>query len=183
MLNPSVFSVTSCKNINPFPRVKSLRLLATTLLLALATMPALARIGEPLDKLRVRFGKAPERESPKNMAVWFIESIDGPLVYTVTLNAKGVSIAEGIKPLKRAILTTKIAQEFLQDQMVLLKDSKTARVVPPGEKYEFAKQSFVVAEGEYVMLDEPNGLLLIWSRAGIPSVMAVTREMLLPTGG
>jgi hypothetical protein len=150
---------------------------------AALTAPGFARVGEPLAKLKERFGKAPDPQSPKNMAVWFIESIDGPLVYTVTLNAKGLSIAEGIKPLKRAILTAQIAQDFLQDQMVLLKDSKTARVVPTGGKYEFAKQSLVCAEGEYVVVDEPNGLLLIWSRAGIPSVMAVTREMLLPAGG
>ena len=134
-------------------------------------------------KFTERFGKGPERESPKGMAIWFIESIDGPLVYTVTLNASGISIAEGIKPLKRAVLTTKIAQDFLQDQMVLLKDSKTARVVKPGEKYEFARQSFVCGENEYVMVDESKGVLLIWSRAGIPSVMAVTRELLLQPGG
>jgi hypothetical protein len=158
--------------------------LVFTLLLALTAVTGFARVGEPLAKIRERFGKAPDPQSPKHMAVWFIESIDGALVYTVTLNAKGVSIAEGIKPLKRAILTTKIAQDFLQDQMVLLKDSKTTRVVPPGEKYEFAKQSFVVAENEYVVLDEPAGLLLIWSRAAIPSVMAVTRELLQQqTGG
>ncbi len=112
------------------------------------------------------------------MAVWFIESIDGTLVYTVTLNAKGVSIAEGIKPLKRGQLTEKIATDFLQDQMVLLKDSKTAREVKPGEKYSFAGQSFTCAPEEFVMLDEERGLLLVWSRAALPSVMAVTREML-----
>ncbi len=158
-------------------------LLVAALVFSATATPGFARLGEPLARLRERFGKAPERESPKNMAVWFIESIDGPLVYTVTLNAKGVSIAEGIKPLKRAVLTAKIAQDFLEDQMTLLKDSKTVRVVKPGEKYVFAKQSFDCAEGEYVVLDEPNGLLLIWSRAGIPSVMAVTRELLLQQAG
>jgi len=30
-----------------------------------------------------------------------------------------------------------------------------------------------------VMVDDGRGLLLIWSRSGIPSVMAVSREMLL----
>lgn len=145
--------------------------------------PGLARIGDPVAKFTERFGKGPERESPKGMAVWFIESIDGPLVYTVTLNAQGVSIAEGIKPLKRAILTAKIAQDFMAEQMTLLKDSKTARVVKPGEKYEFASQPFVCAEGEYVVLDEARGLLLVWVRNGIPSVMAVTPEVLLPKGG
>jgi len=163
----------------PAPR----SLLAVALVAIAAASPGLARIGDPVAKLTERFGKGPERESPKGMAVWFVESIDGPLVYTVTLNAKGVSIAEGIKPLKRAILTTKIAQEFLEDQLVLLKDSKTTRVVKPGEAYEFAKQSFVCAEGEYVVLDEAQGLLLVWVRTGIPSVMAVSKEMLLSKAG
>ena len=159
------------------------RLLITSLLLAVATTSGFARIGDSVAKFTERFGKGPERESPKGMAVWFIESIDGPLVYTVTLNAKGVSIAEGIKPLKRAILTNKIAQDFMDEQMSLLKDSKTSRVVKPGEKYEFARQSFVCAEGEYVVLDEPRDLLLVWVRDGIPSVMAITKEILLPKGG
>jgi hypothetical protein len=163
--------------------VRISRLLITPLLLAVAAIPGFARIGDPVAKFTERFGKGPERESPKGMAVWFIESIDGPLVYTVTLNAKGVSIAEGIKPLKRAILTAKIAQDFLDEQMTLLKDSKTARVVKPGEKYEFAKQSFVCAEGEYVVLDGAQGLLIVWVRNGIPSVMAITKEILLPKGG
>jgi len=163
------------------PALRSL--LVAALVVSAAATPGFARIGESLDLLKTRFGKSPERESPKNMAVWFVESIDGPLVYTVTLNAKGVSIAEGIKPLKRAILTTKIAQDFLADQMTLIKDSKTARVVKPGEKYAFAGQSFLCAEGEYVVLDEPNGLLLVWARAGIPSVMAITKEMLLQKAG
>ena len=161
-----------------------MKVLSVILLFSAALVaPAPARVGEPLAKIKAHFGKSPDPQSPKNMAVWFIESTNGALVYTVTLNAKGVSIAEGIKPLKRAVLTTEIAQDFIRDQMVLLKDSKTARVVPPGEKYEFAKQSFVCAENEFVMLDEPNGLLIIWSRAGTPSIMAVTREMMLQMGG
>ena len=158
-------------------------LLAAALVVMAAASPGFARIGDPVAKFTERFGKGPERESPRGMAVWFIESIDGPLVYTVNLNAKGVSIGEGIKPLKRAILTAKIAQDFLDEQLTLLKDSKTARVVKVGEKYEFAKQTFVCAEGEYVVLDEAQGLLIVWVRNGIPSVMAVTRELLLPKGG
>ncbi len=156
---------------------------AFALLLTLTAGSGFARVGEPLAKLKEHFGKAPDPQSPKGKAVWFIESIDGPLVYTVTLNTKGVSIAEGIKPLKRALLTTTIAQDFINDQMVLLRDSKTARQVLPGEKYEFAQQLFVCAENEFVVVDEPRDLLIIWSRAGIPTVMAVTREMLLPSGG
>jgi hypothetical protein len=160
--------------------VRISRFLLPSLVLAVAAAaPGFARIGEDLEQLRTRFGKAPEHGAPKHMAVWFIESIDGPLVYTVTLNAKGVSIAEGIKPLKRAILTPQIAKDFLADQMTLIKDSKTARVVKEGEKYQFAGQAFTANEGEYVVVDEPNGLLLVWAQAGIPSVMAVTKERLL----
>jgi hypothetical protein len=157
------------------------KILPLLLLVALAA-PAPARIGEPLAKLKERFGKAPDPQSPKGKAVWFIESIDGPLVYTVTLNAKGVSIGEGIKPLKRGLLTTQIAQDFLNDQLSLLKDSKTARTMKPGENYTFAQQAFVCGEQEYVVVDEPNNLLVVWSRGGIPAVMAITREMLLPPG-
>ena len=158
-------------------------LLAAALVFSAAATSGFARIGDPVAKFTQRFGKGPERESPKHMAVWFIESIDGPLVYTVTLNAKGVSIAGGIKPLKRAILTAKIAQDFMDEQMTLLKDSKTVRIVKPGEKYVFARQSFDCAEGEYVVLDDAQGLLFVWVRTGIPSVMAVTREMLLQQPG
>ncbi|HVZ63988.1 MAG TPA: hypothetical protein VG936_05315 [Lacunisphaera sp.] len=154
------------------------RLALACMVFALAGATGFARIGESLDLLTKRFGKSPERDSPKHMAVWFVESIDGALVYTVTLNAKGVSIAEGIKPLKFAQLTEKIATDFLQDQMILLKDSKTARQVKPGEKYSFAGQPFTCGDGEYVVLDEDRGLLLVWSRGAVPSVMAISREML-----
>ncbi len=162
--------------------MKTSRLLSSVLCLlagfGLTATPGFARIGEPLAKLKDRFGKAPDPQSPKGKAVWFIESIDGPLAYTVTLDSHGVSIGEGIKPLKRAILTTQIAQDFVNDQLTLLKDSKTARIVKPGENYSFAGQTFVCAAQEYVVVDEPANLLVIWSRAGIPTVMAITREML-----
>jgi hypothetical protein len=163
----------------PAPR----SLLVAALVATAAATPGFARIGDSVAKFTERFGKGPERESPRNKAVWFIESIDGPLVYTVTLNAKGVSIAEGIKPLKHALLTAKIAQDFVDEQLVLLKDSKTARVIATGDKYTFAGQSFVCAEGDYVVVDEPKGLLIIWARGGIPSVMAVTKEMMEAKGG
>ncbi len=154
-------------------------LLLTGLVLATASAPAFARIGDTLAKLKSHFGASPERESPKNMAIWFIESIDGALVYTATFNAQGLSISEGIKPLKRAVLTTKIAEDFIRDQMVPLEGSPTSRVVPPGQAYLFAGQSLVCGENEFVMVDDGRGLLLIWSRGGIPSVMAISREMLL----
>jgi hypothetical protein len=158
------------------PALRSL--LAATLVVCAVATPAFARLGDPVTKLKDRFGRPPERESPKGMAVWFIESIDGALVYTATLNAKGVIIAEGIKPLKRAILTSEIAKDFLQDQMAPFLESKTARVVKPGEKYEFAQQSFDCGPSDFVFVDEPNGILLIWARAGVPSVIALSPEVL-----
>src|SRR5258708_27548326 len=99
--------------------------IAFALLLALTAVTSFARVGDPLARLRERFGKAPDPQSPKGMAGWVIQSIDGALVYTVTLNAKGISIAEGIKPLKRAVLTAENPQDFVNDQMVLLNDSQT----------------------------------------------------------
>ncbi|MDB6165963.1 MAG: hypothetical protein JWQ83_1103 [Lacunisphaera sp.] len=148
------------------------------LFFAFAAISAQARLGETLAQLREHFGTPPDPKSPRGMVVWFVESVDGPLVYTVTLNAKGISIAEGMKSVKRGIMTQKIVQDFLEDQMTLTRDSKTARVVPPGEKYEFAKTAYTCGEKEWVLVDDTRGVLLIWSRAGTQSVMAVTHEMM-----
>ena len=178
-----LFSVTSCKSFIPFFTVKFIRSLLVLLLLALTTTTGFARLGDSLAKLKEHFGKSPDPKSPKGMAVWFVESVDGPLVYTVTLNAQGVSIAEGIKPLKRAVLTQQIAQDFLEDQMTLTKDSKTARILKPGDKYEFAKQVYACGDHEWVLVDDARGILLIWAQGGIPSIMAVTREMMMRSGG
>lgn len=153
------------------------------LLAAILLAPAAARVGESEAALKEVFGKAPDPKSPKGMAVWFIETRNGPLVYTVTLNAEGHSIAEGIKPLKQAVLTAAMAQDFIQNQIAPFRDSKTARVVPAGEKYTFGGQAFTCAEHEFVLLDEANDLLIIWSRGGIATIIAVNREMVQRTGG
>ena len=160
-----------------------LRRLALLLCFALTVASAQARLGETLAQLKEHFGTPPDPKSPKGMLVWFVESVDGPLVYTVTVNAKGVSIAEGMKPVKRGVMTQKIVQDFLEDQMTLTKDSKTARIVPPGEKYEFAKTAYTCGAKEWVLVDDTRGVLLIWSREGVQSVMAVTREMMLRNAG
>src|SRR4051812_34779718 len=131
-----------------------LRRLALLLLFGLTAVSGYARLGETLAQLKEHFGTPPDPKSPKGLLVWFVESIDGPLVYTVTLNAKGVSIAEGMKSVKRGVMTQKIVQDFLEDQMALVKDSKTARVVPPGEKYAFAKQGFTCGPKEWVLVDD-----------------------------
>ncbi len=152
------------------------------LLLGLTAATGLARVGEPVAKIKERFGK-PDPKSPKNMVIWFIETTNGALVYTVTYNAKGISIAEGLKPLKSAFLSAELAHNFIQDQVVLIKDSPTTRIVKPGEKYEFAGQAFVCAENEFVVLDQANDLLIIWSRGSTGTILAVSREMIQRTGG
>lgn len=159
------------------------RRLVLILLFTFTAASGHARLGETLAQLKEHFGTPPDPKSPKGLLVWFVESVDGPLVYTVTLNAKGVSIAEGMKPVKRGIMTQKIVQDFLEDQMTLTKDSKTARVVPPGEKYEFGKAAYTCGPKEWVLVDDAKGVLLIWSREGLQSVMAVTHEMMLRNSG
>ena len=148
------------------------------LLAGLALSSAHARVGEPIAQIKARFGR-PDPQSPKNMVVWFIETDNGALVYTVNYNAKGMSIGEGLKPLKNAQLTSASAKDFLSDQMFLIKDSPTAHIVKPGEKYDFAGQSFLCDVNDFVVMDETKDLLIIWSRGGTGQIMAVSREMLL----
>lgn len=157
------------------------RPLSAVLLACLMAAAASARVGESVASIKERFGK-PDPKSPKNMVIWFIEASNGPLVYTVTYNAKGFSIAEGLKPLKTATLTAESAKNFIQDQVALIKDSSTTRVVKPREKYAFGGQAFMCAEDEFVVLDQANDLLIVWSRGGVGSVLAVSREMLQPAG-
>lgn len=151
----------------------------TLFLLASLLLPAAhARLGETAAQLRERFGR-PEPQVRKNdaSAVWFFEGQDGQLVYTVTFNAQGISIAEGLKPLKRAVLTQVHAENFIDGQLLAYKDSKTRRVVKPGEKYTFGGKEFLCAKSEYVVVDEPNGILVVWTHTGLVSVLAVSPEM------
>ena len=153
------------------------RSLLATLCLCLTAATVQARVGEPIAQIKARFGK-PDPQSPKNMVIWFIETDKGPLVYTVNYNAKGLSIGEGLKPLKNSSLPNSSAKDFLQDQMIRVKDSPTTRVVKPGEKYDFAGHPFVCEADDFVVLDETLDLLIIWSRGGTGQVMAISREML-----
>jgi hypothetical protein len=136
-----------------------------------------ARLGETLAKIKERYGK-PAAQTRKDAAVWFFDTEDErQLVYTVTFNANGRSIAEGLKPLKRAVLTQDAAQRFIDGQIEPYRESKTMRTVRPGENYVFARQQFTGAEQEIVIVDDPNGILIVWTRGGLPSVMAVSPEM------
>jgi hypothetical protein len=152
-------------------------LLVAALVFSAAATFAHARLGESLAKLKEHFGK-PQPQAQKDAVFWLFEGEDGQLVYTVTFNAKGVSIAEGLKPLKFARLTRQNAENFMDEQLGPLRGSKTARTVNPGEKYVFAGKSFVCAEQEYVIVDDANGILIVWTKGGLPYVMAVSPEMI-----
>ena len=154
-----------------------LRLLVAALLLVVAATPAHARLGETLDKIKERFGK-PQPQTRKDAYVWTFEATEGGLlIYTVTFDPKGRSVAEGIKPFKNAVFSAEVAQNFINYQLETNKDSKTLRIIKPGEKYRYGNKDFVCAEHEYVVVDELNGVLLVWNRDGIPSVIVVRPEM------
>ena len=152
-------------------------LLAAFLLLGLTAATAHARLGDTMAQLKKQFG-SPEPQSRKNVAVWFFEIQDGRMIYTVTFNAKGQSIAEGLKPIMNALFTSNIAQNFIEAQVGPFRDSKTLRTLDPGEKYTFAGQAFSCGAQERVLVDEANDFLIIWTRTGLPAVMAVRREMM-----
>jgi hypothetical protein len=136
-----------------------------------------ARVGDKIDDLRKRFGR-PHTQPNKETVVWIIEERAGPLLYTVTLGEKGVSIAEGLKPMKPAgVMQDEIAEAFVQEQLGTLPDEKSARAVKAGESYTFGGQEFVCAKDEVVALD-PERLLVVWNRGPAKSVMAVTKTFL-----
>lgn len=154
-------------------------LLAIALLASLILTTGQARLGETLAQLKERYGKpAPQARKDPGSAVWFFEGEDGELAFSVTFNAKGESIAEGLKPLKRARFPQDAVDNFLDLQMAPYRGSKTTRTVKPGEKYTFAGKTLVCAEQESIVVDEPNGILIVWTHTGLISVMAVRPEML-----
>jgi hypothetical protein len=154
------------------------RPLALVLLFATALAgTAQARLGETLADIKKRYD-SPISQVRKDNATWlFDEGESGQLAYTVTFNAKGQSIAEGMKPVKRARFSKETALDFIEMQLAPNRDSKTQRIVKPGEKYRFAGQDFTCGRQEYVVLDEPRGFLLIWSQVVDPAVMVVSPEM------
>ncbi|WP_438480516.1 hypothetical protein [Oleiharenicola lentus] len=138
-----------------------------------------ATIGESFAALKERLGSATPT-ARKNVRVWFIEAIDGQLTYTVTFNAADKSIAEGIKPVKRARFTPDLAQDFIATQTRPYAGSKTLREIAPGEKYTFANRNFTCGENETAIVDDANGLLIVWIKAPLPSIMAISHEMFSP---
>ncbi len=147
------------------------------LAVALPATPARAVLGETLEQLKAHMGK-PEPQTRKDAAVWFYEVEDGRLVFTVTFNDRGLSIAEGLKPLKRAIFTKEAAQDFITAQLSLAKDSKTLRTFKPGEAYTFGGKPYACGPDEFASVDEANDLAIVWNRSRAPSVIAFRREFL-----
>jgi len=147
--------------------------------LLMVVVPAQARLGETLSELQNRYGKpAPQERTNKFNAVWLLEGEDGALMYSVTFDAKGKSIAEGMKPVRYAKFTNETVRLFLETQLVPYRDSKTVRTVKPGEKYVFGGKEYTTMAEEIVVVDDANDLLLVWTKAAPPSVMAVRSVMM-----
>ena len=160
--------------------MKTLRLLCLSVLAALATGPAFARLGETSAEIRQRFGR-PESQPNKNVMVWLIEEPAGALVYTVTFDDKGISIAEGLKPFRAAGFAEQSALNFIQDQLSVLRDPRTARAVKPGETYTFGGETLQCGQNEQIVVDDANNLLLVWTKRPGQSVLVATHEMLRRT--
>lgn len=141
-----------------------------------AVVPMQARIGEKSAELRQRFGK-PEAQPQKNILVWLIEESAGALLYTVTFDEHDQSVAEGLKPFRQAKLTEGTVRTFITDQLSTLPSGHQAREPRPGETYSFAGEKLTCGANERVVVDDANGLLIVWNVAPAQSVLAVTREM------
>lgn len=159
----------------PAPRSLLFAVLAAGLTLAAA--PAHARLGDTLADIKKHRGSPLPQKRP-DVALWVFEGVDGQLGYSVTFNAAGKSIAEGLKPIKNARLTPEIADDFMRAQLEPFRGSKTVRKVQPGEKYTFAGQVLTCGEDEAVIVDDPNGLLIVWTKGALASVVAVSAERL-----
>jgi hypothetical protein len=154
-----------------------LRLLLVVILAGVVNPDAGARLGETHSQLSRRFGRS-QPETQKKTALWFFEVADGRLAYNVTFNAKGHSIAEGLKPVKQAVLTRSMAEDFIRAQLEPYAGSTTTRTLKAGEKYTFAGREFTCGPSEVVIVDDPNDILLIWNQADIRTIMVVRSEML-----
>jgi hypothetical protein len=158
-------------------RARSLSLLLPVLLACAAfALPAHARIGDKAAELRKRLGK-PEAQPQKNVLVWLVEEPAGALLYTVTFDEKDVSIAEGLKPFRQAKMTDQTARAFIAEQLAALPAGHRARELKSGEAYTFAGEKLTCGANERIVIEAEHGLLIVWNVAPLPSVLAVTREM------
>lgn len=156
-----------------------MKVLLFVLGLVVAT-PAWAVLGENLDTLTKRFGKQdPQVRPQKNVAMWSLESDDSErLLYTVTFDSKGRSIAEGLKPVKMVPLPRDIAETFIATQLAAYAGAATTKAPKPGEMYRFAGQDFTCAPNEKVLVDEVNDFMVVWVQAKPGMVLAVRAAML-----
>jgi len=151
------------------------RSLIFVLLASLMLVSTRAQPGETLDALKKRYGTpAPQDRRDSRSAVWLFEGEDGQLAYSVTFDAHGKSIAEGLKPMRYAIFSRTTVQNFIDGQIARYRESKTLLSVNPGEKYSFGGKIYTCGHEETVLVDDANNLLIIWSRGAVPLVMAVT---------
>lgn len=146
------------------------------LALAFVGVSASARIGEKEAELRQRLGK-PEAQPQKNVLVWLVEEPAGALLYTVTFDEKGLSMAEGLKPFRQAKMTEQTARAFIVEQLGALPANHRARELKSGDAYVFAGEKLTCGPNERVVVDDDHGLLVVWNLAPAPSVLAVTRDM------
>ena len=155
------------------------KLLVLALLAAAFGVPAPARLGETMSELKTRYGK-PAPQVRKDTLIWLFEAEDetGQLLFTATFNDRGVSIAEGLKPLKRAKFTRDNAESFIDTQLEPYRKSPTLRTIKPGTKYRFAGKEYTCGDHELVIVDDPHGILVVWTQAGLPNVIAVTPVMM-----
>ncbi len=159
-----------------------IRISLTIALAVLVFTPARASLGETFDQMKARWGKPEQQQQPrKDQAIWLFEVDDGQLMYSVTFDAKGHSIAEGLRPIKRAVFTKDIAQDFIQGQIARFRDSKTLHTFKTGDQYQFAGRSFTCGDGEIAVVDDANGVMIVWNQKGVPSIMAVSPVMVQQT--
>jgi hypothetical protein len=153
--------------------------------LVLAASPAAhAALGETESEIARRFGRPDpllQQGSQRNVTLWAIETPQSErLVYTVTFNAKGHSMGEGLKPVRRAVLTNDYAQSFVDSQLAMHPTATPESTLQPkpGEKYTFAGQEFACAANEKVWVDAAHDFLIVWVQGPKGHVLAVRAEML-----
>ncbi len=166
-------------------RLRRILVLAWLFVTGLAGRPLHAALGETASEIEKRFGRPDpqlQQGAHKNVVVWAIETPQSErLIYTVTFDRRGRSIAEGLKPGRRAILDEEIAKNFVANQLAVRKDDKTTRLPRPGEKYTFAGELFTRAPNEEVWVDEGNDLMVIRATGREPFVLAVRADFLRGT--
>ena len=156
-----------------------IRLFLLLFLAAAAAQPASALLGETVADIKKRFGPPEvQMEVRKENAYWLFEGDDGQLMYSVTFNAKGHSIAEGLKPLKRARFGKTRVMEFIDSELIPAQGSPTLHVPKPGESFKFAGQTMTCGANEYVAVDDRLGILVVWNQGGVPNVLVLSPEIL-----